>query len=141
MHIPKRSPLLTVAAAVVACGTITEPVCGCSPGPPGTGVLAGIVTAPPEAPVAGATVRVRVLADETCAVLPPPSGVLLSTRTGDDGRFREQIAWASPTRKCFQMWAEPPQGSTLAASDSPRVRLEPRAAAPPDSVHVALRLR
>ena len=106
--------------------------------PPVKGVLAGIVTTPSAALVGGATVRVRVLDEVSCA---PPAGVLMSTRTGDAGRFREVIAWSGPARQCFQVWAEPPQGSTLAASDSPKVRLDLRASAPLDSVEVVLRLR
>jgi hypothetical protein len=141
MRFLKRSRLAAAAMLLFACGTITEPICGCSPLPPGTGVLAGRVTDPAATSVRDATVRVRVLNDETCAELPPPAGVLLSTPTDGAGRFRALVAWDGPVRKCFQLWAEPPQGSTLAPSDSPRVRLDLRAAAPLDSVEVVLRLR
>lgn len=139
MPIPKRSSLLAVAAVVVACGTVTEPVCACSPAGGGTAVIVGVVTDASAAPVAGARVRLRLRQDESCAeAAQAPEGA--PSHTGADGRFRHTASW-SGGRKCFRLWAEPPQGSGLAASDSQDVRVDFGATVRPDSVELLLKLR
>jgi hypothetical protein len=125
------------ALGLLACGGITEPVCACSPPEDPRAVITGLVTTGAQEPVPGARVKVQLM-DEPCTPLP----VLLvdTVQAGANGRFRHTESW-SGGRKCFRVWAEPPQGSPLAASDSQFVRIGFLQAPRPDSVEVALRLR
>lgn len=135
----KRFPLFVGTALLVACTAITEPGCACSPPGGGTGVITGTVTSPAMAPVAGAAVQVRLMHDETCT--DPQATVVRTVQTNVSGRFRHTESW-SGGRKCFRVWAEAPQGSTLARSDSQFVRVDfLDAGVTPDSVELTFQLR
>lgn len=126
------------AALLFACTGITEPICACSPPGGGEAVIGGIVTDPARAPVAGAAVRIRIMHDDTCA---EPDTTLTRVAHADaEGRFRHVEAW-SGGKKCFRVWAEPPQGAALSASEGELVRIEFRNVVVPDSVELHLRLR
>jgi hypothetical protein len=134
-------PLRIAAAAVLlfACDTITEPtLCACSPPGGGTAVITGTVLDPATSPVVGATVQLRVMNDESCEE--PPATLGGGVASGAGGRFRHTASW-SGGRKCFRVWAEPPQGSTFSASESQFVRIDYGLTVTPDSVELALRLR
>jgi hypothetical protein len=123
---------------LLACDGITEPLCGCSPPGGGAAVIAGVVTDPELAPVAGAVVRVRVVQNESCEE--PDSTITRAAQAGADGRFRHVEDW-SGGRKCFRVWAEPPQGSPLSESASQLVRIDYLDVVRPDSVELSLQLR
>jgi hypothetical protein len=77
--------------------------------------------------------------DQTCTEL--PTVVVGAVQTGETGRFRHTTSW-SGGRKCFRVWAEPPQGSALARSDSQFVRVDfLDTGASPDSVELTFQLR
>lgn len=135
----KRFPLITGTMLLLACSGITEPICACSPPGGGTAVITGTVRSPALAPVAGAAVQVRLMNNETCTE--PQGTVVHAVQTDGAGRFRHTESW-SGGRKCFRVWAEPPQGSALARSDSQFVRVDfLDTGVSPDSVDLALQLR
>jgi len=134
----KRFPLIAGTALIVACGGITEPLCGCSPPGGGAAVITGTVRSPALAPVAGAVVQVRLMKDETCEDV--AQTLVHTAQTDAVGRFRQVQSWTGG-RKCFRVWAEPPQGSALARSDSQFVRVDFFDVVRPDSVELAFHLR
>jgi hypothetical protein len=135
-------PYHVVAAAflLVACQSIMgEELCGCSPPEGGSAVIAGTVTSPAAVPEEGAEVRVRLMANTTCAEVEPT--IVRTATTDAGGRFRHVEAWSGGS-KCFQVWAEPPQGSPLAASERHLVRIEfGPGQVQPDSTALDLQLR
>ena len=135
---PNRYSLFAGVALLVACGGITEPICACSPPGGGTAVITGTVVDPAAAPVEGATVRIRVVHDETCAE--PDSSITRAAQTDAAGRFRHAESWGGG-RKCFRVWAETPQGSASTASESQFVRIDFLATVVPDSVDLLIHLR
>jgi hypothetical protein len=134
----KRFPLIAGTGLFIACSGITEPVCGCSPFVP-TAKITGTVRSPAMAPVAGAAVQVRLMKNEACE---DTAQTLVETVSTDAaGRFQH---WASFSggRRCFRVWAEPPQGSALVRSDSQFIRVSFTATgATPDSVDLTFQLR
>ena len=134
----KRFRIAAAVVLLVACEAITEPICACSPPGGGEAVITGIVTDPATNPVVGATVLVRVMENETCQE--PAATITRTATSAAAGRFRHIESW-SGGRKCFRLWAEPPQGSTLSASESQLVQINYGMTVVPDSVDVTLRLR
>ena len=132
--------IVAAAALLVACQNIVgEELCGCSVPGPGRAVIAGAVTDPAAAPAEGAEVRVRLMADATCAEVQPT--VVRTATTDAAGRFHHVEAWTGGS-KCFQVWAEPAQGSPLAASERHLVRIDfGPSPAGPDSTALDLQLR
>ena len=133
----RRYAFFAAAALLFACSGITEPLCACSPPGSGTAVITGIVTDAAMAPVGSATVKLRVV-KENCEE--PDTTITTAVQSGATGRFRHSMSW-SGGRKCFRLWAEPPQGSALAASDSQFVRIDFQDGAVPDSVELVFQLR
>ena len=134
----KRVTFLFSAVAVFACGTIVEPVCGCSPPGGGEAVITGMVLDAASVPVAGAPVRLKLLQDESCAEVSfDQTGTVTS---GADGGFRHTAAW-SGGRKCFRIWADPPPASAAAPSEPRLLRIDYGMGAEPDSTHLVLQLR
>ena len=135
----KRFPLIAGTGLLFACSGITEPVCACSPPGGGTAVITGTVRSPAMAPVPGAAVTVRLMKDETCE--DAAQTLVHVVQTDAAGRFRHRESW-SGGRKCFRVWAEPPQGSALARSDSQFVRINfLDTGVSPDSVELTFQLR
>ena len=134
----KRFRTAAALALLVACDTITEPLCACSPPGGGTSVITGTVMDPASNPVAGSTVQVRVMQNESCEEM--GTTITRAATSGADGRFRHTESW-SGGRKCFRVWAEPSQGSGLSASESQLVRIDFGDTVTPDSIDVTLRLR
>ena len=135
---PNRYSLFAGVALLVACSGITEPLCSCSPPGGGEALITGTVVNPAATPVEGATVRVRVVHDDTCAE--PDSSVTRAVQTDAAGRFRHVEAWDGG-RKCFRVWGEPPQGSASSASESQFVRIDFRDTVVPDSIDLLIHLR
>lgn len=132
----KRYRLLAALALLLSCEPIT--VCACSPPGGGTAVITGTVLDPAENPVQGAAVWMRLMQDVSCEEVTPT--ITSSVASGAAGRFRHTTSW-SGGRKCFRFWAEPPQGSTLAASEGQLIRIDFLDTVTPDSVEITLRLR
>ena len=136
----KPYQIVAAAALLVACQSIVgEELCGCSVPGDGRAVIAGTVTDPAAVPAEGAAVRVRVMANTTCAEM--QTTVVRTATTDAAGRFHHVEAWTSGS-KCFQVWAEPAQGSPLAASERHLVRIDfGPGEAGPDSSALDLQLR
>ena len=134
----KRFRIAAAVALLVACDPITEPLCACSPPGGGTAVITGSVTDAAANPVVGAIVQVRLMNNATCDEMPVT--VTRTATSGTAGRFRHTESWSGGD-KCFRLWAEPPQGSSLSASESRLVRIDFGMTVSPDSVDVALQLR
>ncbi|MBL0938940.1 MAG: hypothetical protein IBJ03_08595 [Gemmatimonadaceae bacterium] len=75
---------------VVSCTSPTE-ACGCSPTPPSTLVVKGVVLNASQTPVAGLIVRATVF-ERSCTSLPPldDNGVRIG-QTDTNGRFRLEL--------------------------------------------------
>jgi hypothetical protein len=133
----KRFPLFVGTGLLVACG-ITEPICACSP-PEGRVLITGTVSSPAMAPVPGAAVQVRLMNAQTCEDVAPT--LVREVQTDAAGRFRHtESSGGGPM--CYRVWAEPPQGSALARSDSQFVRVTVTGfTASPDSVDLTFQLR
>lgn len=129
---------MTLAAVGAACFLTTDS-CGCSPLPPPSTTIYGIVRAPDGTPVGGAMVEGRYSDSDCGAASQPLQG---STRSDEHGSYRTVfLGYPRRTNLCLEAWAEPPPtGIDLIASD--RVRfvagLDGSAS---DSVRVDLRLR
>jgi hypothetical protein len=137
--IMKRVPFFVGAGLLVACSGITDPVCACSPFEGPLVKITGTVRSPALAPVAGAAVQVRLMKPVTCEAVEPT--LVRVVQTDAAGRFRHGEN-ASNRDMCYRVWAEPPQGSVLARSDSQFVRVHfTETHATPDSVDLAFQLR
>jgi hypothetical protein len=133
----KHSCLAALPLLLLASSCITEPICACSPVGGGDAIITGYVTNPEMQAVENATVNVRLLMDN-CSV--PDTLIVRTSRTGPTGRFRHKESWAGGY-KCFRVWAEPPPGSALVASDGENVRIEYLREVFPDSIELHLQLR
>jgi hypothetical protein len=136
--IVKPPLVLTALGLLLTSSCITEPLCACSPPGGGTAVITGTVGDPRSAPVEGASIRIRVVHDGTCEE--PSYTVTRAVASDAAGRFRHTESW-SGGRKCFRVWAEPPQGSALSASEPQNVRIDFLDAVIPDSVDLRITLR
>jgi hypothetical protein len=110
----KRLSLIAGTAVLFACG-ITEPGCACSP-PESRVLITGTVSSPAMAPVPGAAVQVRLMNGQTCEDIAVT--IVHEVQTDAAGRFRH-TGRAGDGRMCYRVWAEPPQGSALAAVRQP----------------------
>ena len=130
----RRCTLL--AATLLGCNLVTEPLCGCSPIPPLEVIVYGTVSDTASVPVAGA----RVVARSPCAVGPFLTD---SVSTDAAGRFRYRD-WSNQSftgLRCFRVWANPLAGSGLVGSDTVDIEVIHRGYTTPDSTEIRLRLR
>ena len=104
-------------------------------------MIAGAVVAPSNVAVVGATVTKELLPDAPCSS--SATGLVPSQAVSNAplGRFAFSNAW-SGGKKCWRLWAVPPAGSGLSASDTVIVNIDfSGIGAKPDSVEILLRLR
>jgi hypothetical protein len=135
----KRFPLFVGTGLLVACSGITDTACACSPFEGPLVLITGTVRSPALAPVPGAAVQVRPMNPVTCEAVEPT--LVRVVQTDAAGRFRHGEN-ESNRSMCYRVWAEPPQGSALARSDSQFVRVQfTDTLATPDRVDLAFQLR
>ncbi|HEU0302009.1 MAG TPA: carboxypeptidase-like regulatory domain-containing protein [Longimicrobium sp.] len=135
IRIPRTLSAALGLMLFVSCANPYE-TCACSP-PPDEAVVYGRVTDPAGAAVAGSLVRVEI------GIPGCGSSPIMEATTGADGRYRIlAYSFGGPEPRCEHVFALPPAGSALLASDSLPVAVQFRSArAQPDSVRVDLMLR
>lgn len=104
-------------------------------------MIAGAVVDPSNAAAVGATVTEELLPNAPC--LSTAAGLMPSyaVTNAPSGRFAFSNVWTGGN-KCWRLWATPPAGSGLSASDTVLVNIDfSGMGAKPDSVELLLRLR
>lgn len=133
---------IALAAVLVACDIVSppDPICACSPTAPGITVIYGEVRDPADNLIESSRITAHLVGDAPCPAAPAALQPGLFNTTGGSGQFRYALGWASPVTKCWALWAAPPNGTSLAASDTVLVVANYTASAS-DSVFVRLHLR
>jgi len=141
---PTRVLLLALPLTVASC-SITDPVCACSPVPPVTHVITGVVRFADRAPASGLLMR-AVFFDRACAAgsAVPQAYPQLAFSDGE-GRFRLAAAPINTTgvpvdSGCVRVSAylSPETSAELGSVEYSPVRIWPYGTRPLDSLHVEL---
>ena len=131
---------LGLAAALTACDIVDpDPVCACTPPAEGFAVIKGTVIGPDALPVENARVSAHLVSDAPCGA-PSTLGTALITTSGGEGQYRYALGWQGHVTKCWALWALPPAGSSLTASDTVLMVVS-YAYFPGDSITAQLQLR